>query len=313
MKTYTLLGLVVVVIAGVVLMNTRTAYITRAAVLIGAPPASGKQFSFLPPGSTLPTDAQCAAKVRRTTWEPRPENTDENNYIAVKGTDYNLLRYGGTDNGIYKPGHAEKANTIVDRINGNFTGTTDEILQWAACKWGFDEDVARAQAVTESFWNMSAVGDNGESFGILQVRKTAQIGTYPGSVKSTAFNADYTYGNWRKCYEGLVDYLGESAAYAAGDEWGCIGVWFSGFFHTAPSETYIAAVKENLNKRIWETWQGVQVTPKASSGVPGTASPTQASCPKRASGDADCNSAVDISDFEVWRKEYTKVVATKKN
>ena len=24
------------------------------------------------------------------------------------------------------------------RVTGNFTGTTDEIIQWAACKWGFN-------------------------------------------------------------------------------------------------------------------------------------------------------------------------------
>ena len=35
---------------------------------------------------------------------------------------------------------------------GNFTGTTDEIIQWAACKWGFDEDTLRAQVAKESYW-----------------------------------------------------------------------------------------------------------------------------------------------------------------
>ena len=33
------------------------------------------------------------------------------------------------------------------RITGNFTGTTDEIIQWAACKWGWSDNVVRAQAV----------------------------------------------------------------------------------------------------------------------------------------------------------------------
>ena len=43
--------------------------------------------------------------------------------------------FGGSD---------PRANTeIAARVTGNFTGTTDMILQWAACKWGIDEDIVR--------------------------------------------------------------------------------------------------------------------------------------------------------------------------
>ena len=73
-------------------------------------------------------------------------------------------------------------------MTGNFTGTTDEIIQWAACKWGIDEDLVRAQIAVESWWDQRAGGDltstqsnchpdvrttTGqcpESFGLLQVR-----------------------------------------------------------------------------------------------------------------------------------------------
>ena len=57
-----------------------------------------------------------------------------------------------------------------NRVTGNFTGTTDEIIQWVACKWGVDEDAVRAQIIKESYWYQSNVGDNGESFGLGQVR-----------------------------------------------------------------------------------------------------------------------------------------------
>ena len=73
---------------------------------------------------------------------------------------------------------------------------------------------------------------------------------------SSAFNLDYTYSVWRGCYEGQLTWLNtveRGATYAAGDVWGCLGVWFSGRWHTAPAETYIAAVKDNLNQRVWET------------------------------------------------------------
>ena len=47
------------------------------------------------------------------------------------------------------------------RVTGAFTGTTDEIIQWAACKWGIDEDVVRAQAAKETYWTQDHLGDFG--------------------------------------------------------------------------------------------------------------------------------------------------------
>ncbi len=81
----------------------------------------------------------------------------------------------------------------MSRVTGNFKGTTDEIIQWGACKWGIDEDIVRAMAIGESNWRMSQLGDYVSdpakcasgyttpcptSFGILQVKHTAHPGTY---------------------------------------------------------------------------------------------------------------------------------------
>ena len=41
------------------------------------------------------------------------------------------------------------------------------------------------------------------------------------------------------------------ATYAPGDQWGCVGLWFSGRWHTPPAEEYIAAVKDYLARRVW--------------------------------------------------------------
>ena len=60
------------------------------------------------------------------------------------------------------------------RITGNFTGTTDEILQWTACKWGIDEDIVRAQAAKESWWQMTAKGD--WTTDCLTLRSRARLG-----------------------------------------------------------------------------------------------------------------------------------------
>ena len=69
----------------------------------------------------LPDDAAAAAMVRRSAWEPRPENTVANH--TVPPLDFRPPPYPGLING----------PQVFDRISGNFTGTTDEIIQWAAC------------------------------------------------------------------------------------------------------------------------------------------------------------------------------------
>ena len=56
-------------------------------------------------------------------------------------------------------------------VNGRYKGTTDNIIEWAAYKWCLDQEVLRAVAVVESWWEMSVVGDNGDPFGLYQVRR----------------------------------------------------------------------------------------------------------------------------------------------
>jgi hypothetical protein len=41
---------------------------------------------------------------------------------------------------------------LLPRVDGQFTGTTDEIIQWAACKWGLPDNLLRAEAAHESSW-----------------------------------------------------------------------------------------------------------------------------------------------------------------
>jgi hypothetical protein len=229
---------------------------------------STKYFSTLPPGSALPSDAQCTQWVKK-----RPENKRMNaSYNATTGNGQSL----GTD--IFNGDDARANSTIRPRVTGNFTGTTDEILQWAACKWGVDEDMVRAQAAKESWWQQSAKGDWGgnaancapghglgvdgqnglcpESWGVLQNRYPYEKSSWPGIATSTAFNADTAYAIWRACFEGYETWLNtvdRGSQYAAGDAWGCMGRWFAGRWHTAAANTYQAAVQDYYNTRIWET------------------------------------------------------------
>jgi hypothetical protein len=198
-------------------------------------PGPGGKFVTLPPGSALPSDVECASRVRSVP-EIRPDNATPN---STRGTN---------------------PNDKYPSVTGNFTGTTDEILQWSACKWGIDEDVVRAQIAKESWWNMDNVGDvpsGCPSYGLGQVRpcyhETAVEDN--NALLSSAYNVDYTYAGWRSCYEGNETWLNtveRGQEYAAGDLWGCLGVWFSGRWHVPAAEEYIGAVQGYLSQRIWE-------------------------------------------------------------
>ena len=113
------------------------------------PPAAG-YFTLQPVGATtsLPNDQQCANMVHQSTWEPRPLNTKRNNTLVNVADAHASLAARHYDSS-YDP----RWNTwLLPRVDGQFTGTTDEIFQWAACKWGLPDNVLRGIAVRESTW-----------------------------------------------------------------------------------------------------------------------------------------------------------------
>ena len=136
-----------------------------------------------------------------------------------------------------RSGTSTRTTGTASVSTGNFAGTTDEILQWAACKWGIDEDIVRAQIAKESCWTMDAIGDNGESFGLGQVRDTVppvRRSRIDNAKPSSAYNVDYTYSRWRSCYEGNETWLnqfergGTTRPATCGDASGCgsRGRWY---------------------------------------------------------------------------------------
>jgi hypothetical protein len=212
-----------------------------------------QRFMTLPPGSKLPTAADCAARVRRSHWEPRPQNALANRTRGSTGASID-----GAD--------AAFNRKYAARIEGNYVGTTDEILQWGACKWGFSEDLTRARAVQESYWKQSQLGDETDSadacstigqtapcwqsYGILQVKGTVHEDTFPQAKQSTPYNVDYALAWLRACYEGaFAHWMG--AGYGAGDEWGCVGAWYSGRWYDSGAARYIEGVKQHLEERAW--------------------------------------------------------------
>jgi autotransporter family porin len=224
----------------------------------------------MPPGSPLPSEAACAARVHRSSWEPRPDNTAANNRVPTAAQLAGLGPWGSAI------GLDPRADGLRKQMTGDFTGTTDEILQWVACKWGFNPNIVRAEAVIESYWHQSQKGDwttdksycppgtwNGsgcyQSYGLLQLKWYYFQDSWPMSRDDTAFNAEYVYAMLRACYEGWTTYLSQVTPlpgykpYAAGDLWGCVGRWYSGVWYSSAAVTYINKVKSVLSQKTWLT------------------------------------------------------------
>jgi autotransporter family porin len=161
------------------------------------------------------------------------------------------------------------------RVDGQYSGTTDMIMRWAACKWGIDEDVVRAQAINEHWsWNQfDSGGDkrtsysqcvNGsfddlwgymcsnccfQTWSIWQTKVYYNWMTWPMIHNSTAFAADFRYADQRACMDGdLAGYFAGAPAYnghtysgdiASGNLstilWGCIGFHYSGAWYNGTS------------------------------------------------------------------------------
>jgi hypothetical protein len=193
---------------------------------------------------------------------------------------------------------------LLPRVDGQFTGTTDEIFQWAACKWGLPDDVLRAISVRESTWyeyevypsgrpvldwgmgDMMPAGTAGASvycqaiaaygrdfqrdFGTNICPRTFSIagvmswqapswgqmpdnqnGTFPFTIRSTAFALDYLASQLRGCYNGWEYWLESSGGYAAGDLWGCVGAWYAGDWHSSDANGYLSRVRTELANFTW--------------------------------------------------------------
>lgn len=244
---------------------------TDLASLVTKPPAASAiagNFTTLPPGATLPDEQECTARVHRSSWEPRPDNQTANQSVP---SEEQLALLTPWDESI---GVDPQANKLLVQITGHFTGTTDEILQWAACKWGIDEDIVLAEAVVESSWHQDFRGDytrdrqycppgtwDGkgcyQSYGLLQLKYYYFQSAWPMSRADSAFNVEYVLGVIRTCYEGWTTYLKDRTPlpgyqpYHAGDLWGCLGRWYSGGWYDAGALSYIQKVKDALAQKSW--------------------------------------------------------------
>jgi hypothetical protein len=231
-------------------------------------PASGGGYTPL-------SDAQAAADVTSAP-ENRPANTPEDEEMPSAAA---LQAFYGTRNNNGQT--VVQANPYDAYVTGHYTGTTDEIIQWAAWKWGIPADWLRAEYVQESRWNMSQLGDEAtvspteyqeypaaariagtdevyQSMGISQIKWTPDgsvgAGTEPLRWQSTAFNVDYQAAQIRFYYDnpdGLRSAWGDST-YAPGNAWDSLGGWYSPYpWLNAGQLAYVAEVQAHLAARTW--------------------------------------------------------------
>jgi hypothetical protein len=191
-----------------------------------------------------PRTSKAAARlVDRSRWEPRPENRRANHRRPGK----KMLRAW----------RKRSEMPYRHKVDGRFRGTTDEIIQWAAHKWGINTEIMRAVATVETWWVNSFVGDQGDSFGLYQVRRPYHcFGKCRIARYFTAFNADYYGGIIRSYYDGKQRWLntvgGNGRKYRKGDLWGSLGAWYSGRWWPEGVEVYLDAVKLRRDEKTWK-------------------------------------------------------------
>jgi hypothetical protein len=242
----------------------------------GDPPAPLTSWVPATAGHFVPlSDAAAAADVTPTP-ENRPDNSASNAYMP---TPSQLDAFYATINNNGQTVVA--ANPYDQYVTGHYTGTTDEIIQWAAWKWGIPADWLRAEYVAESHWNMSQLGDLAtvtpavyseyppqarvagtdevyQSMGITQIKwnpdGSVGAGTEPLRWESTAFNVDYQAATLRFYFDdpdGLRSAWGDST-YAAGNAWASLGGWFEPYpWLNSGQLNYIAEVQAILAARTW--------------------------------------------------------------
>lgn len=172
------------------------------ATITSAPPRWAGYFSTKPVGAwrSLPSGYDCRSRVRRSTWEPRPHNRGPNHTrpdaTAVRAA---FAARPLSGEGTY---NTRWDTWLLRRVAGQYTGTTDEIFQWAACKWGISDNLLRAVAVRESTWYQYEVYPSGRCVtnwgcGDMVGTPTPATRTYCAAIGRAGHDYEADYGDGR--------------------------------------------------------------------------------------------------------------------
>ncbi len=122
---------------------------------------NSSHYSTLEVNASLPTEADCVAAVNKS---PLPENAPWNENDGT-GYNSNVPPAGGVPTYFYQNPPCCSGVPLTDyaRVDGNYSGSTDDLIRITACKWGIDEDYIRAQAWIESMWHQDCAAAHGGS------------------------------------------------------------------------------------------------------------------------------------------------------
>jgi hypothetical protein len=235
-------------------------------------PVARPQSIWRAPGSPPLRDAQAAACVA-SSGETRPANARPNTKAPTSRQLRAFRRArdsAGRTPAEYNPGFA-RVTGAAPRYG---LRSTDDLIEWAAYKWGVPEDFVRAQMFVESGWSMLHKGDRRdwsepvahhypapavidadsvwESLGIAQIRWRHTVpwnaGVEPLRWRSTAFALDYSQALVRYYFDGACDWCGPG--YAAGDADGAYRLYVSGTL--SEGQWYADRVRSTAASKPWE-------------------------------------------------------------
>lgn len=242
-------------------------------MLFAATPVAQAANHWAPVGREPLSDSAAAGLVTRLP-ETRPENVVANRYVPTAAE---LQSFRSSPN-IYAQ-TPEQWNPWFRYVTGRpglKNPSTDDLVQWAARKWGIPAPWMRAVMVVESSWRQTHMGDQRtvplnwygqyplqaqiagtfdvfQSMGVMQVKwapeGTASPGTEALRWKSTAFNLDYYGAKIRYYYDGLCDWC--TGSYGPRQQWASIGAWYQPTPWRTASQAYVDHVKAVLNARPW--------------------------------------------------------------
>jgi hypothetical protein len=179
----------------------------------------------------------------------------------------------------------------VDGRDGLKNPSTDDLIQWAAHKWGIPENWLRAEYDHESQWSSFYLGDEEDvsgadysqypaqarvpnspqvyqSMGITQIRwepgNDLHAGTEQLRWESTAFNVDYQAATLRFYYDNPQETRTSwnDKSYAPCQQWNSLGAWFEPYpWRNSGQAQYVGAVKKILAQDGWRAGWFVQLTP----------------------------------------------------
>ena len=145
------------VVCSVILLNLLL--ITTVSSAIAGP----MHYSMLGPGASLTSGSDCVAAVNASpiTTENAPSNANDGSPAKWNSNQ------PPTENPI--PSYFYDSPSCCTQlpkgdfsnVDGNYSGTTDDLIRITACKWGIDEDYIRAQSWIESGWHQDCAAAHG--------------------------------------------------------------------------------------------------------------------------------------------------------